>query len=210
MKLMYLGPPGAGKGTMAARTKELLGIPHISTGDLFRENVSKGTELGLQVKSIMEKGDLVPDEITVAMLKERLGRSDTAAGFILDGFPRTIPQAEALAAVTDLDCAVNFACPEEELIKRLTGRRFCPACGRTYHVMFMPPREEGRCDDDGSALSVRDDDTLEAVKNRLKVYTKSTEPLIAWYRDHGLLRDVDASAAPDDVFAALKAIFEKP
>lgn len=206
---MYLGPPGAGKGTMASRTKELLKIPHISTGELFRENVSEKTPLGLQVKSIMERGDLVPDEITVAMVKERLGRPDAAEGFILDGFPRTIPQAEALADVTDLDHAVNFSCPEEELIKRLTGRRFCPVCGRTYHVVFMPPREEGRCDDDGAELATRDDDTLDAVKNRLKVYAESTEPLITWYRDNGLLRDVDASVAPDEVFAALKDIVER-
>jgi adenylate kinase len=206
MKLMYLGPPGAGKGTMAARTKELLGIPHISTGELFRENVAGETPLGLMVKSIMERGDLVPDEITVAMVKERLERPDAAKGFILDGFPRTIPQAEALAGVTDLDHAINFACPEEELIRRLTGRRFCPVCGRTYHITFMPPAEEGKCDDDGAELSIRGDDTLEAVRNRLKVYGESTAPLIGWYRDNGLLRDVDASVAPDEVFDAVKAV----
>ena len=206
MKLMYLGPPGAGKGTMAARTRELLGIPHISTGELFRENVAGETPLGLEVKGIMERGDLVPDEITVAMVKERLERSDAADGFILDGFPRTIPQAEALAGVTDLDHAINFSCPEDELIRRLTGRRFCPVCGRTYHVVFLPPATKGRCDDDGAELATRDDDTLEAVRNRLMVYTESTEPLIGWYSGNGLLRDVDASVAPDRVFEAVREI----
>jgi len=206
MRLIFLGPPGAGKGTMASRVKDLLKVPHVSTGELFRENVGQGTPLGLQVKAIMDRGDLVPDEVTVAMVKDRLERDDARKGFILDGFPRTIPQAEALAGITELDGVLNLVCSNEELIRRLTGRRFCPTCGRIYHIAFMPPAKEGRCDDDGSPLKIRDDDTLEAVQNRLNVYVQSTEPLIAWYRDLGLLRDIDASVAPDAVFDGIKAV----
>ena len=206
MRLIFLGPPGAGKGTMAHRAKELLGVPHVSTGALFRENAESETPLGLRVKAIMERGDLVPDEITVAMVKDRLSRSDVSKGFILDGFPRTIPQAQALADITGMDHVVNLVCSDQELVKRLTGRRSCSACGRIYHTAFMPPAVEGVCDDDGAGLTTRDDDTLEAVRNRLSVYAEATAPLIDWYRNHGLLRDVDAGVPPDAVFESVRAI----
>jgi adenylate kinase len=209
MRLIFLGPPGVGKGTMATRTKDLLGIPHISTGELFRENVSKGTPLGIEVKAIMERGDLVPDEMTVAMVKDRLEKPDASEGFILDGFPRTIPQAESLSDITGLDFVLNLQCPSEELIKRLTGRRFCPACNRTYHIYYMPPKNEGRCDEDGTDLLTRDDDSFESVKNRLEVYTKSTEPLIHWYEKHGLLENIDASVAPDNVFESIRQVLNR-
>lgn len=208
MRLVFLGPPGAGKGTMAVRTESLLSVPHISTGDLFREHAKNKTDLGLQVKSIMERGDLVPDEITIAMVQRRLKKDDAAGGFIFDGFPRTIPQAEAFAEITPLDHVINLQCSNQELIRRLTGRRSCPTCGRIFHTVFMPPRVDGVCDDDGSALQTRKDDTLEAVENRLSVYTEATSPLIGWYANRNLLRDVDASAAPDKVFDAIRNLLE--
>ena len=208
MKLIFLGPPGVGKGTMAARVKDLLNVPHVSTGELFRENVSRETELGLTVKAIMEKGDLVPDEITVAMVEDRLARPDASGGFILDGFPRTIGQARALEKITTIDHVLNLGCREEEIVRRLTGRRFCPVCSRTYHIEFVPPKTPGKCDDDGTDLMIRDDDTLEAVRNRLKVYAESTEPLIAWYREKGLLRDVDASLPPEGVYEGIRTVLD--
>lgn len=204
MKLIFLGPPGVGKGTMAGRVKDLLKVPHVSTGELFRENIAAETELGLEVKTMMERGNLVPDLVTIAMVKDRLSRPDAAAGFILDGFPRTIPQAEALENISDIDHVLNLSCPEDELVRRLTGRRFCPTCRRTYHIDFVPPKVDGKCDDDGSDLLVRDDDILKAVKNRLKVYARSTEPLISWYEEKKLLRNVDGSLTPDGVFAEIR------
>ncbi len=206
MKLIFLGPPGAGKGTMAGRTKDLLDIPHVSTGALFRENIATQTPLGLAIKETMDQGNLVSDEITVALVKNRLDRPDAATGFILDGFPRTIPQAVALSEIRELDHVINLSCPPEELVQRLTGRRQCPVCGRIFHVKFIPPKVDGKCDDDGTELSIRKDDKLEAVKNRLKVYADSTKPLVTWYKDHGLLRIVDASKAPDGVFEAIKDV----
>ncbi len=206
MKLVFLGPPGVGKGTMADRVKGLLDIPHVSTGELFRENVSRETKLGLQVKTLLKRGNLVPDDITDAMVKDRLSFSDATDGFILDGFPRTIPQAEYLEDLSGIDHVLNLSCPVDELIRRLTGRRFCPVCSRTYHIHFLPPATEGKCDDDGTDLLIRDDDGLEAVMNRLKVYAALTEPLISWYGDRGLLRIVDASLAPDDVFEGIRKV----
>ena len=152
----------------------------------------------------MDRGDLVPDEITVAMVEDRLSRTDAAQGFILDGFPRTIVQAEALEGITSIDHVLNLSCPENELIRRLTGRRFCPSCGRTYHIDFVPPKVNGICDNDGAELLIRDDDRLEAVTNRLKVYTKSTEPLITWYRQKNLLTEIDGSLPPDGVFEEIR------
>ena len=206
MRLMFLGPPGAGKGTIAAGVRALLGVPHISTGALFRENTEAETELGLQVKAIMERGDLVPDEITVAMVRERLGRKDARKGFILDGFPRTIPQAEELKGISELDYVMNFICGDDELIKRLSGRRGCPRCGRIYNIMRRPPASEGVCDDDGAELTVREDDREEAVRHRLSVYSRATEPLIEWYRSRGLIRDVDAARSPEAVLASVKGL----
>lgn len=206
MKLIFLGPPGAGKGTMAARAKEAYTIPHISSGQLFRENVDNGTPLGLRVKAILDRGDLVPDEITVEMVQERLGRDDADRGFILDGFPRTVPQAEALEWIVSVDHVVNFTCPEKVVIERLTGRRQCRSCGTIYHITFRPPKKEGICDVEGDALYTRDDDTLEAVRNRLRVYERQTEPLIAWYAQRELLREIDAAGDADAVWEAADAV----
>ncbi len=208
MKMILLGPPGAGKGTVAKKAEVLLSIPHISTGDLFREHVSNNTELGAKVKSIMERGDLVPNELTIAMVRLRLERDDAQKGFILDGFPRTIPQAESLSEITEIDRVINLYCANEELVKRLTGRRSCPVCGRLYHTVFVPPKKEGICDDDGAGLQIRKDDTLEAVQNRLNVYTEATEPLIDWYEKHRLLRHVDGAGSMDEVFDAIRVLLE--
>lgn len=209
MKLIFLGPPGAGKGTMASRTHELLGVPHVSTGELFRYNINKETPLGLKIKETIEKGNLVPDETTVAIVKSRLDLPDASTGFILDGFPRTIPQAVALSEIRELDHVINLSCPSDELIRRLTGRRHCPVCGKIYHVEYMKPVVEGICDIEGTELAIRDDDKLDSVKNRLNVYADATEPLIKWYKDHGLLRIVDASKAPDGVFEAVRNVISR-
>lgn len=207
--MIFLGPPGAGKGTMAEKAKDLLGIPHVSTGDLFRDNIARDTKLGKRVKNILDRGDLVPDDVTVAMVKERLSSPDAEKGFILDGFPRTIPQAEALLEITELNHVINFVCPPDVLVKRLTGRRQCPKCGKIYHLDFMQPKKEGYCDIDGSKLTIRKDDELEAVENRLKVYSKQTEPLIKWYEQRNLLRNVTANAAPDEVFKSLRQVIQR-
>jgi len=206
MRIVYLGPPGAGKGTMAIRTHELLGVPHVSTGELFRENIAGETPLGLKVKDILNRGDLVSDEITVAMVKIRLEQKDAQNGFILDGFPRTIAQAQALAAIASPRYVINLLCPTRLLIRRLSGRRFCPRCARTYHIDFMPPERNGICDDDGSQLSTRDDDKEDAVQNRLKTYGELTKPLVNWYRNDNLLREIDASGPPDRVFQSIKEL----
>lgn len=206
MKLMFLGPPGAGKGTIAEETRVLLKVPHISTGALFRENIESGTSLGLRVRTIMQRGDLVPDEITVAMVEERLEREDARRGFILDGFPRTIPQAEALGRITPLDHVLNLICGSDALIERLSGRRSCPRCGRIYNTVLMPPAVQGVCDDDGTELTIREDDRVESVRRRLTVYTEATAPLIEWYRGRGLIRDINAERPPKGVFASVKEL----
>ncbi len=206
MKMILLGPPGAGKGTMAVRIKEDLGIPHISTGDLFRAAIKNQTELGVKVKAIIDRGDLVPDELTVALVEERLAQGDTANGYILDGFPRTTGQADALAGFSQVDVVINFTVAEEEVVRRLSGRRLCKECGAGYHVEFIPPKVEGKCDKCGGELYTRDDDKIESIKNRLKVYADSTEPLISYYTEKGLIKDVDAGQAPDDVFAGVKKV----
>lgn len=205
MKMVFLGPPGAGKGTMAVKAKDYYGIPHISTGDLFRNNIKNETELGLQVKSILACGGLVPDSITIEMVRNRIAEPDCSKGFILDGFPRTIPQADALAQMVELDAVVNFAISTEEVVTRLSGRRMCPSTGRIYHILFNPPKVEGKDDETGEDLIQRDDDKEESIKHRLEVYTEQTEPLIKYYEAKGLLRNVDASVAPDKVFELLKA-----
>jgi adenylate kinase len=205
MNLIFLGPPGAGKGTIAARLAEAESIPHISTGDMFRTAMANGTELGRKAKAIMEAGDLVPDELTIAMVKERLSEPDAQNGYILDGFPRTIPQAEALDGFATIEKAVRFVLEEEQLVRRLSGRRVHKGSGRTYHVEFNPPREPGKDDVTGEPLIQRDDDKEEAIRNRLKVYKDQTAPLVDYYEKKGILVSIDSSPAPDQVFAAVQA-----
>ncbi len=203
MNLIFLGPPGAGKGTMASRLSGEKGIPHISTGDIFRENINNETELGKKVKAILDSGELVPDELTVELVRDRLDQDDATAGFILDGFPRTIPQAEALEGFATIDKVIRFVLGDEEIIKRLSGRRVHKPSGRTYHIMFSPPKVPGKDDVTGEDLVQRPDDREESIKNRLEVYRRQTEPLVDFYTDKGLLVDVDASPDPDTVYANL-------
>ena len=209
MRLIFLGAPGAGKGTIASVIGKELGLPQVSTGDLFRDAVKKGTELGLRVKGIMEKGELVPDELTVALVRERLGQQDTAKGYILDGFPRTIPQAEALASFQRIDAAVNFLCGDEVVVRRLSGRRICRSCGAIYHVQNMPPRKEGVCDRCGGVLYIRDDDRIDSIHNRLRVYREQTEPLIGYYRGRGLLHDIDSEQNVEKSLVQLRKLLKK-
>ena len=207
MNIVLLGPPGAGKGTVAALLKKELGVPHISTGDIFRENIKNGTELGRKVESIMASGALVPDDVTVELVRDRLSKADAADGYILDGFPRTIAQAEALSSFADIDAAVCFVLSEEEIVKRLSGRRICKSTGRIYHIVSNPPKVEGIDDETGEPLIQRDDDKPEAIRHRLEVYEASTAPLISYYEGKGLLRNIDTSASPEDVLASiLKAL----
>lgn len=210
MKMVFLGPPGAGKGTIAARAKEAYGIVHISTGDLFRAAIKNETELGKKVKAILAAGDLVPDSVTIEMVRQRIAQSDCEKGFILDGFPRTVAQADALTGMTGLDAVVNFVVPKEVVVRRLSGRRMCPSTGRIYHIEFGPPKVEGIDDETGEPLIQRPDDREEAIVNRLEVYDRSTAPLIDYYRQKGLIVDIDGSGSPQHVFelmdAALKAL----
>ncbi len=206
MKMVFLGPPGAGKGTIASQAKEFYGIPHISTGDLFRNNIKNETELGLQVKSILASGGLVPDSVTIEMVRNRIAEPDCVNGFILDGFPRTIPQADALAEMTDLDAVVDFQISEAEVVERLSGRRMCPSTGRIYHILFNPPKVEGKDDDTGEDLIQREDDKEEAIKHRLDVYIAQTQPLIDYYKQKGLIREVKTNnkLSPTEVFELTK------
>lgn len=205
MKLIFLGPPGAGKGTLAGLVAKDLGIPQISTGDIFRDAIKRGTELGARVKAIVGRGDLVPDELTVSLVRERLAQPDAAKGYILDGFPRTIPQAEALEGFQKLDAVVNFLIGDDVVVFRLTGREVCRACGAIYHVRNMPSKVKGVCDRCGGQTYTRPDDALESITNRLEVYKRQTEPLIAFYRERGLLRDVDSSTTPKATLAGVRA-----
>jgi len=204
MRVVLLGPPGAGKGTQAVKLADTLGVPHISTGDIFRQAVKEGTQLGKKAKEYMDSGLLVPDDVVVGIVRERLGQSDCRDGFILDGFPRTVEQADALAASltaagTKLDMVINIDAPEAILLQRLTGRRVCQSCGTPFHVHFTPPRQAGKCDNCGGDLYQRDDDKEETVRKRLQVYTVQTEPLIAYYQDKGLLKTIDGSRPAPEV-----------
>jgi adenylate kinase len=204
MNLIFLGPPGAGKGTLAARAVDILKLPHISTGAIFRSAIAAKSPLGLKVKAIIDAGKLVDDENTIEFVKERLSQDDVQKGYILDGFPRTIPQAEALARFSGVDKAVNFDLPDEKVLERLGGRRVCRKCGHNFHVIFDKPKQEGICDHCGGEVYTRDDDKSEAVKKRLEVYREQTAPLIGFYREKGLLVDVDASPAVDQVVENFK------
>jgi len=211
MKIIMLGAPGAGKGTQAKMIAEKYGIPHISTGDIFRYNIKNGTELGKEAKKYMDQGLLVPDELTVKILLDRVAKDDCRNGYVLDGFPRTIPQVEvleeALAKLGDgIDYAINVEVPDENIVRRMGGRRACVNCGATYHIEHVPPKKEGICDNCGSELILRDDDKPETVKNRLSVYHKQTQPLIDFYNGKGVLRTVDGTVDMKDVFNAIVAI----
>ena len=205
MKLVILGPPGAGKGTQAEYIVERYNIPHISTGDIFRENIKNNTELGKEAKSYMDKGLLVPDDLVIALVEDRLNKDDAKEGFLLDGFPRTVAQAVSLDSILDknddkLTKVINISVDPEILIERAVGRRVCKTCGMTYHVKFNPPKEEGICDKDGTKLIQRDDDTEETVKTRISVYFDQTAPLIDYYRAQNLLIDIDGAKDIDKVF----------
>ena len=208
MKIIMLGAPGAGKGTQAKMIADKYSVPHISTGDIFRANIKNGTELGQEAKKYMDQGLLVPDELTVKILLDRVANEDCKNGYVLDGFPRTIPQAEVLdKALTELsdkiDYAINVDVPDENIIKRMSGRRACLACGATYHIEHVPPVQEGICDRCGKELVLRDDDQPETVKNRLNVYHEQTQPLIDFYTNKGVLKTVDGTVDMKDVFSAI-------
>lgn len=205
MKIIMLGAPGAGKGTQAKKIAEVCKVPHISTGDIFRANIKNGTELGAKAKQYMDKGLLVPDELTCDLVVDRIQQSDCANGYILDGFPRTIPQAEALtnalkAIDQKMDYAINVEVPDENIIGRMSGRRACVGCGATYHVVYNPTKVEDVCDACGEKLILREDDKPETVKNRLNVYHEQTQPLIDYYKGQDILVEVDGTQNMDDVF----------
>lgn len=211
MKIIMLGAPGAGKGTQAKMIADKYGVPHISTGDIFRANIKNGTELGMEAKKYMDQGLLVPDELTVRILLDRVAQDDCKNGYVLDGFPRTIPQAEVLdSELTKLgdhiDYAINVDVPDENIVKRMSGRRACLTCGANYHIEHVPPKKEGICDVCGSELVLRDDDKPETVKNRLNVYHEQTQPLIDFYTEKGVLKTVDGTVPMEEVFAAITAI----
>jgi adenylate kinase len=204
VNLLIMGPPGAGKGTQAETLVKKLGITHISTGDMFRSAIKDGTEMGIKAKEYMDKGELVPDYVVVGMVKERLSRHDCTGGFLLDGFPRNVVQAEALDETlksigSNLDGVINIVVPRDKLVKRLTGRRICRSCGASYHVIFKKPRVEGRCDICGGELYQRSDDNEIAVNNRLYVYEANTQPLIDYYTKSGLLRNINGDQEIDKV-----------
>ena len=203
MKLILLGAPGAGKGTQAELLCGKLGIPQVSTGNIIRAEIKSGTELGLRVKSLVEAGRLVPDDLVIELLKNRIAQPDCENGFLLDGFPRTIPQAEALEGICRVDAVVEILVPDEAIVNRMSGRRTCPACGATFHVTHNPPKKEGVCDNCGAALIIRPDDDPEVVKGRLNVYHEQTEPLIAFYRERGLLKTVDGEQSLEAVAAGI-------
>ena len=211
MKIIMLGAPGAGKGTQAKMIADKYAVPHVSTGDIFRANIKEGTELGKEAKKYMDQGLLVPDELTVKILLDRVAKEDCANGYVLDGFPRTIPQAEVLdKALNELgekiDYAIDVEVPDENIVKRMSGRRACLACGATYHIEHIPPKAEGICDVCGQELVLRDDDKPETVLNRLQVYHKQTQPLIEFYTAKGVMKAVDGTMDMHDVFNEIVSI----
>lgn len=211
MKIIMLGAPGAGKGTQAKMIADRYGLPHISTGDIFRANIKNGTELGMEAKKYMDQGLLVPDELTVKILLDRVAQEDCHNGYVLDGFPRTIPQAQVLEKALNelgdqIDYAINVDVPDENIINRMSGRRACVACGATYHIVHVPTKVEGICDRCGKELILRDDDKPETVKNRLDVYHEQTQPLLDFYGKQGVLKSVDGTVDMKDVFASITAI----
>ncbi len=211
MKIIMLGAPGAGKGTQAKMVADKYNVPHVSTGDIFRANIKNGTELGMEAKKYMDQGLLVPDELTVKILLDRVAQDDCRNGYVLDGFPRTIPQAEVLDnELTKLGETIDFAIdvnvPDENIINRMSGRRACLACGATYHIAHVPPKQEGICDRCGKELVLRDDDKPETVKNRLEIYHEQTQPLIDFYTKKGVLKTVDGTVPMNEVFEAIVAI----
>ena len=202
MNIIFLGAPGVGKGTYTATVKEKYGLPHISTGDIFRANIKNNTELGKMAKSYMDKGQLVPDEVTNNMVKDRLTHADTKKGYILDGFPRTIPQAEALDTFSKITVVMNFTADDKIIVERLSGRRTCKQCQAIYHLKNIPPKQEGVCDKCGGPLSQRDDDKPAVISERLKAYYAQTQPLVAFYKKKGLLHQIESNT--NDVQSIVK------
>ena len=213
MKIVMLGAPGAGKGTQARMISEEFGIPQISTGDIFRANIRNQTELGKKAKAYMDQGLLVPDELTLDLVVDRLAQDDCSNGYILDGFPRTIPQAEALTFALKsqkmkIDFAIDVEVPDENIVQRMSGRRACPGCGATYHIKYNPPVQEGICDECGAELIQRDDDKAETVQKRLDVYHAKTQPLIAYYKEQGCMYSVDGTRTMEEVFSDIQEILK--
>ncbi|MBW6410399.1 adenylate kinase [Clostridium weizhouense] len=214
MKIVLLGPPGAGKGTQAKSISNRYSIPHISTGDIFRKNISENTPLGVEAKRYMDNGQLVPDEVTINMVKDRLQEEDCLGGYLLDGFPRTVAQANALNDFLvnkekQLDTSLLIEVPSDFILERMTGRRVCPSCGASYHIKFNPPTNDGKCDLCGSEVIQRKDDTVETVKERLDVYENQTQPLIEFYKNKNLLSVVDGTKAINEVFKSICKMLEE-
>ena len=207
MNCIFLGPPGAGKGTLAFEVSKLYKIPHISTGDLFRAAIKNQTDLGKKVKAVIDSGALVSDDLTIALVKERLEKDDTKRGFILDGFPRTIAQADALENIVKIDSVINFDISDDEVIKRLSGRRVCSSCGQSFHIEFVKPKKEGVCDSCAGELIIRPDDKIEAIQKRLETYRRQTAPLIVYYTKKNLIVDIDARPASEKVLASFEEKF---
>lgn len=206
MKMVFLGPPGAGKGTLAAMASAKRNLPHISTGDIFRAAIRNETDLGKRVKGILAEGKLVPDDLTIALVKERLSLDDARHGWILDGFPRTTGQAEALQLIDPVELVVNFDVSDQIILFRLTGRRICKECGKIYHISTIPPVRENVCDVCGGELYIRSDDREESIRTRLSAYREQTEPLIAWYGRIGCLVTIDGSGSPEAVYATFSEV----
>ena len=209
MKFVFFGAPGAGKGTMAAKAAVAFGLPHISTGEIFRGAMRDGTPLGLQVKALIESGGLVSDELTIGLVRERLAKPDAAGGWLLDGFPRTIPQAQALVSFNPEDYVIDLTVSDAKVLERLSGRRMCRGCGRSFHTVFMPPAKPDVCDDCGGELYIRNDDSIDSVRTRLENYRTHTAPLEAYYKTRGTLVSVDGEGRADAVWTVLEKVMER-